>query len=83
MMLETRPPSIDDPVTIKVIDFGLAAVVSSHRGSMCDEVGTYAYMSVMETLGFAKYFRDPLVALVGGLGMIPIAGVAVTRKLQR
>jgi uncharacterized membrane protein len=46
-------------------------------------VGTYAYMSVMETLGFAKYFRDPLVAVVGGLGMLPIAGVAVMRKLKK
>ncbi len=46
-------------------------------------VGTYAYMSVMETLGFAKYFRDPLVAVIGGLGMLPIAGVAVMRKLQK
>ena len=36
----------------------------------------------METLGFAKYFRDPLVALVGGLGMLPIAAAAVIRKLQ-
>jgi len=39
-------------------------------------VGQYGYMSVMQTLGFAKYFRDPLVAAVGGMGMIPIAAVA-------
>ncbi len=43
-------------------------------------VGQYGYMSVMQTLGFAKYFRDPLVAAVGGLGMIPIA-VAAGRNL--
>ncbi len=43
-------------------------------------VGEYGYMSVMQTLGFAKYFRDPLVATVGGLGMLPIAAVA-TRNL--
>lgn len=41
-------------------------------------VGQYGYMSVMQTLGFAKYFRDPLVAAVGGLGMLPIAGAAAT-----
>ncbi|MGB3735615.1 MAG: carotenoid biosynthesis protein [Ilumatobacter sp.] len=40
-------------------------------------VGQYGYMSVMQTLGFAKYFRDPLVATVGGLGMLPTAAVAV------
>jgi putative membrane protein len=44
-------------------------------------IGEYAYMSVMETIGFAKYFRDPVVALVGGLGMLPIAATAVARKL--
>ena len=43
-------------------------------------VGTYSYMAVMETLGFARYFRDPLVATIGGLGMLPVAAAAVTRK---
>jgi putative membrane protein len=45
-------------------------------------VGEYAYMGVMETIGFAKYFRDPVVAVVGGLGMLPIAATAVARKLR-
>jgi putative membrane protein len=44
-------------------------------------VSEYAYMGVMETIGFARYFRDPLVAVVGGLGMLPVATVAVARKL--
>ncbi|MEM1334089.1 MAG: carotenoid biosynthesis protein [Actinomycetota bacterium] len=42
-------------------------------------VGEYGFMSVMQTLGFARYFRDPLVAAVGGSAMLPIAGVAVAR----
>lgn len=46
-------------------------------------VGQYGYMSVMQTLGFARYFRDPVVALVGGLGMIPIAATAVTQLIRR
>ena len=46
-------------------------------------VGQYGYMSVMQTLGFARYFRDPLVAVVGGLGMLPIAGAAVTQLVRR
>lgn len=46
-------------------------------------VGTYSYMAVMETLGFAKYFRDPLVALVGGAAMLPIAATALFRKVSR
>ena len=45
-------------------------------------VGEYAYMGVMETVGFARYFRDPVVAVVGGLGMLPIAATAVVRKLR-
>ena len=46
-------------------------------------VGQYGYMSVMQTLGFARYFRDPLVAVVGGLAMLPIAATAATRVVQR
>jgi uncharacterized membrane protein len=45
-------------------------------------VGEYAYMGVMETIGFARYFRDPVVATVGGLGMLPVAAAAVARKLR-
>lgn len=46
-------------------------------------VGQYGYMAVMQTLGFARYFRDPLVAAVGGLGMLPIAAAAVTQLVRR
>jgi uncharacterized membrane protein len=46
-------------------------------------VGQYGYMSVMQTLGFARYFRDPLVAVVGGLGMLPIAATAATQLARR
>jgi putative membrane protein len=45
-------------------------------------VGEYAYMGVMETIGFARYFRDPVVAVAGGLGMLPVAAIAVVRKLR-
>lgn len=45
-------------------------------------VGEYAFMGAMETIGFARYFRDPVVAIVGGLGMLPVAATAVTRKLR-
>jgi uncharacterized membrane protein len=45
-------------------------------------VGEYTFMGVMETIGFARFFRDPTVAIVGGLGMIPIAGAAVVGKLR-
>ena len=45
-------------------------------------VGEYAYMGVMETIGFARYFRDPVVAVVGGLGMLPLAATALARKLR-
>ena len=46
-------------------------------------VGQYGYMSVMQTLGFARYFRDPLVAVVGGLGMLPFAAAAATQLTRR
>jgi uncharacterized membrane protein len=40
-------------------------------------VGEYAAMGAMETVGFAAFFRDPLVALVGALGMLPVSAAAV------
>jgi putative membrane protein len=42
-------------------------------------VSEYGYMSVMQTLGFARFFRDPLVAVVGGSAMLPVAITATTR----
>jgi uncharacterized membrane protein len=45
-------------------------------------VAEYTFMGVMETVGFARYFRDPIVAVVGGLGMLPVAGAALIGKLR-
>lgn len=45
-------------------------------------VGEYTFMGVMETIGFARYFREPVVAVVGGLGMLPVAGAALVGKLR-
>jgi putative membrane protein len=54
------------------------------RGSASSAlVGEYAFMAVMETVGFARYFRDPVVATVGGVAMLPVAIVAVVRGLTR
>jgi uncharacterized membrane protein len=46
-------------------------------------VGEYSWMAVMQTVGFAAFFRDPLVALVGGSAMVPPAVVAAGRVLRR
>ncbi|MGB0112218.1 MAG: carotenoid biosynthesis protein [Ilumatobacteraceae bacterium] len=43
-------------------------------------IAEYTFMGVMETIGFARYFRDPMVAVVGGIGMLPIAAAALTGK---
>jgi putative membrane protein len=45
-------------------------------------VAEYTFMGVMETVGFARYFRDPVVAIVGGLGMLPVAAAAVIEELR-
>lgn len=45
-------------------------------------VGQYGYMSVMQTLGFARYFRDPLVATVGGAAMLPTAVIAARNLMS-
>ena len=46
-------------------------------------VGTYGYMATMETVGFARYFRDPIVAAVGGTAMVPLAATAIVRRVFR
>jgi uncharacterized membrane protein len=45
-------------------------------------VAEYSYMAVMETLGFAAFFRDRLVAAVGGAGMLPPAVLAVRHLMD-
>jgi hypothetical protein len=40
-------------------------------------VGEYAWMATMETVGFARYFDDRLVAAVGGSAMVPAALAAL------
>lgn len=55
----------------------LLPVRRGRNGSDPILVGTYAYMGIMETVGFAAFFRDRLVAGVGGLGMLPIVIAAL------
>jgi putative membrane protein len=45
-------------------------------------VAEYGVMAAMETLGFAAFFRDRVVAVVGGAAMMPIAAAAA-RSLWR
>jgi hypothetical protein len=42
-------------------------------------VGEYGWMAVMQTLGFAAFFGDPTVAVVGGAAMLPPAAVALAQ----
>jgi putative membrane protein len=46
-------------------------------------VGEYTVIGVMETVGFARYFRDPVVAVVGGAAMLPMAVAAVVNRRKR
>lgn len=43
-------------------------------------VAEYGAMGVMETVGFAAFFRDLIVAAVGGAAMVPIAVAALVRR---
>jgi putative membrane protein len=45
-------------------------------------VGEYSFVGVMETVGFAAFFRDPVVAVAGGVAMLPLAALAA-RRLAR
>ncbi len=42
-------------------------------------VAQYAVVAVMQTVGFAAFFGDAVVAAVGGAAMLPIAAAAVLR----
>jgi uncharacterized membrane protein len=46
-------------------------------------VAEYAFMATMETVGFAAFFKDRLVAIVGGSAMMPIAVGAVAHVVAR
>lgn len=59
----------------------LEVVLPPRRGAAADLVAEYATMGVMETLGFATWFRDRTVAAIGGAAMLPTAGAAVARLL--
>ncbi len=63
----------------------LEAVLPIEADDLADPalVAQYGFVATMETVGFAAFFRDPLVALAGGVGMLPIAGAAAARVLGR
>lgn len=46
-------------------------------------VGEYTYMATMETVGFAAFFKDRVVAGVGGAAMLPVAIAAVRQLIRR
>jgi len=45
-------------------------------------LGLYAWWAVMSTLGFLVFFGDPLVGVVGGLCMLPLAALAWREELR-
>jgi putative membrane protein len=62
----------------------LEALLPMKDGDSADPalVAEYSMMAVMETVGFAAYFRDRLVAAVGGAAMLPPALLAVRRMAR-
>ena len=46
-------------------------------------IAMYGFVGLMETVGFARYFRDPVVATIGGVGMLPLAAAAIVRRVTR
>jgi putative membrane protein len=69
------------PVGAPVVASRSDPAVTTGAGSAL--VGEYAFVATMETVGFAKYFRDPVVAVVGGAAMLPIAAAAAVSCLRR
>ena len=58
----------------------LEVLVPPHDTADIALVGVYGWMSVMETIGFAAFFDDRLVAAVGGIAMVPLAALAGWRS---
>jgi putative membrane protein len=48
-----------------------------------DLVAEYGVMAAMETVGFAAFFRDRVVAVVGGTAMLPVATLGLARLIGR
>jgi putative membrane protein len=61
----------------------LDAALPPHSRADAALVGQYTYVASMETVGFAVFFRDRVVATCGGLGMLPLAAIAVLRTVRR
>jgi uncharacterized membrane protein len=73
-------------VVMRVLDVVLADRRSEPSPDRPDPdralVGVYAWMAVMQTLGFALFFGDPLVSAVGGtaMGVALAAGHVASRR---
>jgi putative membrane protein len=61
------------------LEAALVPVDDADRGL----VAQYAYVAAMESVGFAVFFRDRVVAAVGGGAMVPLAVVAMRRVWRR
>lgn len=66
-------------VTGAAVMLVLDLVLPPGRGADRMLVGEYAGMAVLETVGFACFFGDRLVAAVGGAAMLPLGIAAVVR----
>jgi putative membrane protein len=69
-------------VTSAAVMAALEVALPADGPADAELVAEYATMTGMETLGFAAFFRDRLVAAVGGAGMVPIAALAVRGVLR-
>lgn len=54
-------------------------VILQRRAALRVPVAMYAFVAVMETIAFAFFFDDLVVALIGGIAMLPLAMVALRR----
>jgi uncharacterized membrane protein len=58
----------------------LADASRTRRSAPGSHLATYAGLAVLETLVFATFWRDRVVAVTGGAVMLPIAGLAIGRR---
>ncbi|MET0662707.1 MAG: carotenoid biosynthesis protein [Ilumatobacteraceae bacterium] len=75
MAIIERALPVADPVVGGLVD-------RTRRAPDASLVATYGLVGLMETIGFARYFRDPVVATIGGIGMLPLAAAAIVRQTR-
>ena len=69
---------VSSALVMAVLEF----LVPPRRDPQRTPVVLYAFVAIMETIAFAFFFDDVLVAVVGGVAMVPLSVLALRRTFR-